>query len=155
MHSRIYQISKEPIVKDDYVSEDLFYDEIFNHVADYVTEETNREDDINWLVGSLSDLPYTFNQDEKSIVFHPGFKEAYFESDFIKFKSLTANMTLDSFSNNNIDGMNLYRIIKCINDKFGFYTIDDDNMVQTMDEFIRDIEENTKYFIGGTLDYHF
>src|SRR5699024_11195444 len=145
MHSRIYQISKEPIVKDDYVSEDLFYDEIFNHVADYVTEETNREDDINWLVGSLSDVPYTFNQDEESMVFHEGFKEGYIEIDFIKCKSLTANMTLDSFSNNHIDGMNRYGISKCRNDKFGVYTIDDDNMVQTMHEFNHDIEENTKY----------
>src|SRR5699024_11170940 len=120
-----------------------------------VTEETNREDDFNWLFGSLSDLPYMFIQEEKSIVFHPGFKEAYFDSEFIKCKSLPANMTLDSFSNNNNNVMNLYSIIKCINYKIDFYTIDHNNNVQTMDEFNREIEENTKYFIGRTLDYHF
>lgn len=158
MHSRIFQITRKPLVEDDYVTESLFHDEIFNHVADAVSEETNREEDINWLIGFLKDKPCTFNPAEKSIIFHPGFKEAYFKSDYEKFKNLTANMTLENFSTDGVESLDLYRIIKCINDKFSFYTVDDDYEVQTLDEFVRTVvkeDSKSKYFLGGTLDYHF
>lgn len=47
MHSRIYQISKTPIDRDDYIEESKYYDHWFlNSVADYVDDDTNRDDDI-------------------------------------------------------------------------------------------------------------
>ena len=47
MHSRIFQVSMEPIEKDDYILERDYWDHWFTReIADYVNGSTNRNDDI-------------------------------------------------------------------------------------------------------------
>jgi hypothetical protein len=39
-------------------------------------------------------------------------------------------------------------------DEFGFYVDGDDTGMETFDSFMRYNENNTKFYIGGTMDYH-
>ena len=64
MHSRIYQISTNPIHKDDYIDESNYYDHWFtNSVADYVNGDTNRADDIKRLKSCYDNSGLLFGVD--------------------------------------------------------------------------------------------
>ena len=65
MHSRIYQISKTPIDRDDYIEESNYYDHWFtSSIADYVSGDTNRDDDIEWLQNCYVNKGLSFGQDK-------------------------------------------------------------------------------------------
>ena len=47
MHSRIFQVSEKPIDKADYIGESDYWDHWFtNSVADYVSEDCYRDEDL-------------------------------------------------------------------------------------------------------------
>ena len=49
----------------------------------------------------------------------------------------------------------IHQLLKNANEnKFGFY-VDADGELMTFDTFIRKCVTNEKYYIGGTVDYHF
>lgn len=157
MHSRIIQLSTKPIDKDNFLSESLFYDGFVGTIADYVDENTDREKDIKWFVEFLNRFPCTYNNDEKSIVFHKDFKEKYFEEKYKLFKKASENITLDDFCGNK-NSTKIYDISSLINDRYGFYVyFEDDYSLYTLDEFVRyNLEKREeKYYFGNTIDYHY
>lgn len=160
MHSRIYQISKTPIDRDDYIEEDNYYDHWFTgRVADYVNDDTNRDDDIEWLQSCYGNNGLSFGCDDNGEYFIVEDKTKYFGAKFEKFKNELKELsekTFDDFMGRGSE-MSLYRLKSSYDDEFGFYIDDcgEYHGLETFDGFMRSTTEGTKYYIGGTIDYHF
>ena len=158
MHSRIYQISKEPIQKCDYIEEDNYYDHWFtNSIADYVNGNTDRGDDIKWLKDCCEDKGLSFGSDDNGEYFVINDKMKYFTQNFEAFQKALkklSNTTFDDFVSGE-SGIFLYRLKEAYNDKFGFYVECESCGCETFDGFMRCAEVGVKYYIGATIDYHF
>lgn len=166
MHSRIFQISKNPIKKEDYFSADRYYAGEHEHfvdtIADYVDDDTNRNSDIQWLkecLGSIVD----FNTDENgNTLFTINNKLDYFQNKFTEFKKLLQqleNITLEDFAGygNMKIKLQMYRIQESYSDKYDFYMDDNhENLgLVPLDEFLRSVNEGDTFYIGASVDYHF
>ena len=153
MHSRIYQISKTPIDRDDYIDEGHYYDHWFtNSIADYVNGDTDREDDINWLKSYANAI--SFDSDDNGEYFIVTSKEEYFKEKFEafhKFLDIVKGYTLQDFASGIYE---MWGLKDAYEDKFGFY-VDADGELMNFDSFVRRCVINEKYYIGGTIDYHF
>lgn len=156
MHSRIFQVSTQPIDKSDYIKESFFYEHWFlDQIADYVDAETDRQDDIEWLKGCYKQ-GITFGADENGEFFTITDKNEFFKTKFKAFKDALQKlsaMTIDEFVNDECH-LDMYNMRQAYNETYGFYVCEDEDL-QTMDTFIRYAETDTKYYIGATIDYHF
>lgn len=157
MHSRIYQISKNPIAKCDYIEEDKYYDHWFtNSIADYVDGDTNRKEDIEWLKDCYEARGISFGTDANGEYLIVEDKTKYFAKKFEAFqKTLTelSETTLDDFVSGKC-GISLHRFKESYDNTFGFYVDGEDFGTSTFDEFTRYADVGMKYYIGATLDYH-
>lgn len=159
MHSRIFQISKNPIHRDDYITENYYdYDHWFlKEVADYVATQEGEERKISleWL-GKRNGIDVNINS--STIVVTS--KDEYFKDKYKEFKSLLIklqNLTLDDFKADNHDvESNILWLNWSYADKFGFYVEDCGEWAGlfSLDEWVRHAKENTTYYIGGVCDYH-
>ncbi len=126
------------------------------HVADYVNEDTNEKEDIEWFLGCYRDFNEYFRVNNKdieieSITFLPGFKRAYFNGRFERLRQQINSMTIDDFT----DSLRVYGLKELIENKFGFYICSEDNL-QTMDNFVRKLpDREVTYYFGNTIDYHY
>jgi hypothetical protein len=153
MHSRIIELSQEPIKVDDRICESDYYDNGFiSSIADYVTS-CDRTDAINWVCGYLKNKDVVTEFDTNKIVFSENVKEKFFKDSFEEFNKLTNKITFEDFVGK--DDFKLYLIKQSIEDTSGFY-IHYDGCYWTLDYFIRRcVEDNEIWYIGGALDYHF
>lgn len=78
MHSRIFQLSKSPIDKDDYIDESKYYDHWFTSRMDYVDGDTDRDDDIGWLSSYYGNSILEFGEDDDGKFFVVKDKVLYF-----------------------------------------------------------------------------
>ena len=155
MHSKIFQVSVEPIEKGDYIKACNYeFDHWFTmSYADYVNDGCNRDKDIEWLKSSMENSA-EFNEDEYGKYFIVKSKAEYFKPAFERFKKeidKIKDATIDEFASGKVD---IWNIKDAYDDKFGFY-IDDDADLFTLDTFVRCCTEGEKYYLGGTVDYHF
>lgn len=152
MHSRIFQVSLEPIEKADYIEESTYYDHWFtNSIADYVNENCDRTHDIEWL--KECERGYTVGCDKYGEYFIVNSKEEYFESKFKSFKDAINKIkdcTLEEFTHGLYE---IWALKSAYEERFGFY-VDADGELITFDSFIRACAKGEKYYIGGTIDYH-
>lgn len=152
MHSRIFQMDIEPINKKDYIDEFTFYEDTFiGTIADYVDEDTNRDEDIQWLVDCYEKYGMEYNKEEDYVIFKKDFKKNYFRERFKLFKEIIDELTFEDFAYDT--RANLYKIKSLIEDRFSFYVYFDDYWM-TFDRFVRQLEEGKKYYFGATIDYH-
>ena len=156
MHGRIIQIERAPINPNEFIKSSYFDEHWFvGSVADYVTS-SDREDDIQWL-RNYAGIAFDFKSDD-TFVLHDGGKESFFKHKFQEFQHALATLhgiTLNSFCEFNIDlEMKLFLLNDTYNSERGFYVVDDDNGISTLDEWVRSAEYGVLYYIGGTLDYH-
>lgn len=158
MHSRIYQISKNPIDKVDYIDESNYYDHWFiGSIADYVNEDTDRTNDIEWLKECYNNEGLSFGVDNEGEYFIIADKAKYFSKRFVTFQKTLkelSELTLDDFSSGR-SGMQMYTLKAAYDDKFAFYVDGDDTGMETLDECVRSSSNGTKFYIGATIDYHF
>ena len=49
MHSRIIELSKEPVLKQERISEASIPEWFYNTIADYTDANTDRDHDIKWM----------------------------------------------------------------------------------------------------------
>lgn len=152
MHSRIFQVSLEPIDKWDYIEESDYWDHWFTReIADYVDDDTNREEDIKWLISCCDGL--ILHKDDKGEYFIVKNKEAYFAKKFERFTQTIDKIkdyTLKDFTEGFFE---MWGLKDAYEDKFGFY-VDADGEVMNFDSFVRACAKDEKYYIGGTIDYH-
>ena len=155
MHSRIFQVGLSPIEKDDYITEDTYFDHWFtNEWADYVSEDDDRKDSIEWLKGSYGQKGIEFGVDDNGEYFIVKSRQAYFEDSFKAFTEIINKIkeyTLDDFT---YGFHEMWSLKNAYEDKTGFY-VDADGELMTFDGFVRVCATEEKYYIGGTLDYHF
>ena len=153
MHSRIFQVSMEPIDKNEYITESDYYDHWFtNSVANYVSDDCDAYDDVKWLQDCVKGI--TFGGDENGVYLIIKDKEKYFEDAFRQFKAtldVLKGCTIQDFTKGILD---MYGLKNAYEEKFGFYVETEDNGLITMDNFIRIYPENEKFYIGGTINYH-
>jgi len=160
MHSRIFVYSKGNKVDKSTVFEQSFVEHWFiDNIADYVIN-SNLHEDIKWLKATFSDLFIVVDDKNNFIMANDDFKNKYFNRRYDRFNNLLSemknNITLDKFSCRDITTLNkLWQLNNLYNDKYSFYFCDEDMEMLTMDEFIREMELNCKYFINKTFDYHF
>ena len=158
MHSRIYQISKNPIDKVDYIEESHYWDHWFiGAIADYVNEDTDRTNDIEWLKECYGNEGLSFGTDDDGEYFIVTDKAEYFAKRFKTFQKTLkelSELTLDDFASGK-SSMQMYTLKAAYDDKFGFYVDGDDTGMETFDECIRSSSNGTKFYIGATIDYHF
>ena len=162
MHSRIFQLSNneitEPLTESSIITSNEWF---VGQIADYVNENTNREDDIDWLLQTLDEEVSKYitiaktNNTYVSITFKPGFKEQYFRERLIKLKELVKDLTLEDFCDP--ISIAVHSIENKIESKFGFYVYNDETeYMMPFNAFIRELNgavEETYYF-GSTIDYH-
>lgn len=158
MHSRIFQISKQPIDKIDYIEESNYHDHWFtNQIADYVDGCTDRESDIGWLKSCYNNQGLSFGADDNGEYFIVEDKNRYFEPKFERFQKTLQELsaaTLEDFVSDK-SGLQMYSLKEAYDDKFGFYVDSEETFLVSFDEFVRCSEAGIKYYIGATIDYHF
>lgn len=162
MHSRIFQLSKDKVTEPLTESDIITYNEWFvGQIADYVNENTDRENDIDWLLQTLNEEVSKYititkmNNVYISITFKSGFKEQYFKEKLIKLKELVKNLTLEDFCDPG--SIVIYSIENKIESKFGFYVYNDETgYIVPFDAFVRELNGTVEetYYFGSTIDYH-
>lgn len=152
MHSRLYQVSDQPIDKEELTHEYDYYDGFVGQVADYISErdEEKIKADIDWLGGQAG---INVNSDKRTFVITS--KTEYFSKKYDKFKEVLEKLstfTLEDFVSPN-NWLDFYNLENACEEKYGFYV--DDCGWTTLDSWVRNAEENKTYHIGSTFDYHF
>ena len=168
-NGRIFQIGTRPVPKDEYLR---VYEVVDNHyfigpVADYVYDDVTRDDDITDLFNLLQHAkgirceaddngdPY-FESDEN-------FKAEFMQPALIRFRGLlgqlVAHGVTENFTTHNLS-YTMWELKDAYEDQFGFYVKDNDDEfccdeLVTLTSFLRSAQPNTRYYIGGTLGYHY
>lgn len=153
MHGKIIELSRESVSKDERITESDFFDVGFiGHYADYVDSvtEENRRNVILEFLSFLENRKCILNGDMKSFTFDFCAKEKFFLEKFEKFKSLANEITLKDFSNYNT---NVYRLQNLLEDDEFF--IHCDGAFYKIDYFIREFADNSTWYFGGVVDYHY
>ena len=159
MHSRIYQVSENPISQDK-LSREHDYEFLVGSVADYVAEVAYKSieyiSDLEWLQSATDGLEI---DTEKGTLIIKSKKE-YFEKKYDTFKEYLQRLqdvTLEEFIKDKAYFEVYFEICElksAYNDNHAFYINSDDDC-ETLDSFVRFKEENKVYYIGSIMDYHF
>lgn len=155
MHSRIFQLGKEPIPQYEWMVESDLPDWFFETIADAAMVSEDRKEDIERLMSSLKgiasfeDDTITFSEDA-AIRYFSGIYPAFLE----KLNALRG-VTLEEFAGITGDcRQKIYSLNEAYNDEFSVY-IYYDYRLMTMEEFFRYITLDKPFYLGGVLDYHF
>ena len=165
MHSRILKFVAEEELKD--VS-DCSIEEILNswdHLPngiDYVNDmdPSDLDDEIDDFINSFltpsavfKDL-YSYDKTNHKIVFHEGFKKAYFKP---KLKELVKLLQTDDFLTKfSEDWRFVYSLKDVIEESSGLLILDSDFSCDSVDHFVRNcLKYDTVYHITHVADYHF
>lgn len=151
-HSRIFQVTSVRLNEEEYMNENIDYDEVARSVPlmDYFGESgDSREEDIKWLSGQL---PKGFSVDESGVLTYDG--STVFINDW-KDELDDALMQMDLYNFDRIaEGRGM-----C-----AFYIMDDDHEIRSLWRWAIDIalaykrnkcEGVETFYVGGILDYHF
>ncbi|SDG49155.1 hypothetical protein SAMN04244560_02440 [Thermoanaerobacter thermohydrosulfuricus] len=153
MHGTIFQLEEKPLrFEEDFACEEDFYEGFVGIIADYVSEDVNKEEEINYFITYLGKYGIIYNSEEQSIVFPEGFKAKYFSERFLKLKKIIEDLIIEEFST---DSTKVWILKNLIEEKYGIYIYHKGSW-RTFDEFVRyNLKEGQEYYIGTVLDYHF
>lgn len=155
-HSRIFQISKKKIDKENYIEEERYYDSFLGEIADSIEKSCDeRGSDLEYLARTLGDAAIV--KGDKLIVVD---KEHYLKGFYEEFKKAAkaiADATLEDFCTTKLS-FDEYHLRSMYNDKFDIYM--DDNGEegygnQTLMNFLRRVKNGDVFYIGGIMDYHY
>ena len=159
MHSRVFQVSTKPIEEEDYLKEEDFYDcHLVGGAMDYITDWTDRDDDIKWFANCYKKV-LKVEGDKFTIVD----KDAYFKKkyeEWIKCLKELAKTSFEDFKgdDNSFDELSFreYHTHMLFEDNGEFHVqFEDINTLMTIDDFMRHVHNGETYYFGGTLDYHY
>ena len=151
MHSRIFQVSQEPIKEP--LTESRYYDYEGTDGIDYIVKSNEKDVDIKWLKQVTKGLEVT--EDTIKVVS----KKEYFENSFLEFQELIkkySEYTIEDFVNCH-NWIDFYRLKDAYDNKLSFKIDDNDEEygLTSLDNWVRNVEEGKTYYIGSTFDYHF
>ena len=152
MHSRCFKVAAaDDREKDlDLKARTLYSDDAMDiPVADYIddmdekAQEEDRQDFLH-MPGIHAVTRNIFKVD----------KSEYFKGRYESLRSQVAELTPEEFSGKTPKGFaKLYEIKSTIDDQCGYYIYT--SYADTMDNWVRDAEEDKEYELGSVLDYHF
>ena len=158
MHSRIFEFGITPIPEEDRITEySLEQGDV--PTADYYGKTDDRENDLAWLMDSFEGMARGLvKRDGDAFTFLPGFKRAYFASEFKDFHRIAkrlAALTEEDFAEKSPE-LDVMRLRDTFDDQFGFYIcVSEDGYCKTLGDWVRwDVEEGKTYYVGGIIDYH-
>ena len=163
MHSRIFQVSLQPVKKEDYAVSSDFYDNS-SDFADYIGDEidgSERRENIGRLAKVLSDI-FDFDKRSRVLVYKgeeamKKFKEAWAAAIREKAEVLTADNIINWDVRYQVEKLcrkthldTCYRF--CIVDWF-------DSVAEPMEDLIgfvdQKMKKGDKLYVGAVIDYHF
>jgi hypothetical protein len=160
MHSRIIELSEHPIDPDDYLTDFRVPEWFTSSIADYVDSSTDRTHDIEWFLSAFNGC-CNYSPSDQSIVFTPDAKVEFFSDYFKVFQqtaALLSTATLNEFSGmvdfTDLD-MSVYKLRSAYDDQFGLYVFIEEDCLRTLHDWLRGADISKRYYIGGTVDYHF
>lgn len=159
MHSKIFQISRKPISKDNYITEDRYYDGFVGEIADYVDIDSSYHDIcIDYLGEYLGDAAKINGNKIKIIDKRKYFDKKYEE--FIQYaKKIVENTSPEEFAGDYSGdlGFNIINLTWSYEDKYGFYVDDNDEDagLEPIDTFLRRAKNGDVFYFGEVIDYHF
>ena len=158
MHSKIIQISKEPIEEENYISESDYYESFVGSIADYVAdlEDDEVESEKRDFISSLEKrgIVKGDNGNEFTIVNKTKFFEGLYE-EFVSHVQKLADATLEAFCNGKLDDA-MYCLNTSYKNKYDIY-IDDKGEwygLVPLSEFMRSVNNGETFYLGGAVDYH-
>ncbi len=163
MHSRIFQIETSPVDMDDRITEDTYIgDHWFVYkVADYVVNDEDRNGSLEWFRETLraasSYIEYFSDQDGEGFILHDGFHSTYFTAEYRAFyaslQALCEKASPEAYTRGDL-GAAMYALEDAYDDEYGFYIDCDETGLVTLNNFLRHTKVETRYYFGGTVDYH-
>jgi len=154
MHSKIIQLSMQPLAKDEWVEESNFYEGFVGHIADYVNEDLTddqRNDVIEWFKMSIQNkCPDHVTLHKDSITFEEGFFEQYRKKFVATLKDF-----VEEIDENDFDDFQRHKLLTMIDDQFGWYVYLEGWGYETLDSFLSRNFDKRTFFFGAVIDYHF
>ena len=178
-HSRIFQISKTPLDKDD-LMHDCHYDECIPNTMDYVLASNNIQGDLKWLQETYGKYIKVNTRRKTITIRHINqFKAERLRTITKLAKELAEAAALAAYNiesgytdaydgtyahsgtnlaageHRSIDTL-IYLINTADSDKYGFY-IDDNNDywgLMPLNEWLSDLKNGDTFYIGKIFDYH-
>lgn len=151
MHSRIIELSKDPILKHERMCESSVPDWFYHSIADYTDADTDRDHDIKWFLDAVARV-VDVAEDGKSFTFKPKAKQKYFERQYHAFLDKACELTgisLDAFVGEaKYDiGMAMYKLNEHYQDKFSLYVYFNDEL-KSLDEWIRETDLSGSFILA-------
>ena len=155
MHSRVFQVSKSPIKEENLITESRYYEW---HHAEYVCQvedDKNIIADLEWLQTATKGIEVDTGARTITITS----KKEYFEEKLEKFRALAeelSTITQDEFMSSK-SSYKFSDLEDLYNNKYSFYIDNTTGCCEpiTLDDWIRDSEENKTYYVGSIFDYHY
>lgn len=155
MHSRIFQISKEP--KAESILESRYEEYFVPSIADYVVKVTDVKDDYKWLAQFCKGIKIETKDNVTTLTIVS--KKEYFEKFFNDFKELIKKFneySIDEFMDEK-SYFDMHELKRAYDNKYGFYIDDNDEYfgLTTFDNFMRNVNDGDVYYLSNVFDYHF
>ncbi len=157
MHSRIFQVSRRPIDKQDYIDESRYYEGFVGSIADYVdsmSDEAIAEaiESLKWVLGDAVE----FKDRSFTVVDKYKFFAPIFANWLKQCRELHDVMDLESFSDDSMS-LKMFGFSQSYNDKYDYYMDDNGEWAgnQTLMDFMRYAKEGDTFYLGNVIDYHF
>lgn len=158
MHSKIFQVSRDPLTRDDWVSEFHYYDNFVGRIADYLERIGDGKgrrsciEDLSMHNGIIAN-PISETLTIKS-------KIEFFRGYYEDFKNAVDNLreiSIYDFSDSSFMlSMDMYRLNAAVSNEFNYYIEDTDGCdLVTLQDFVRTHKDGDRFYIGAIIDYHF
>ncbi len=158
-HYSIYQIEKEPVEKECYINESDFYDEAQSGWADWFHDLNEREQEIQIeYLSKSSGIRELFRIEGREMTFLGG--DSFMEKWFNEIKTLSNELTIDSFKNDYLSTWDLEKTINQTHLRMfdRIYGFEGDYAI-TFGDFVwsvcKNLKPGDKLYIGGVVDFHF
>ena len=156
MHSKIIQVSRTPLVFDDYVEEDAFYDNFACWIADYVDDDVCpevRKDVIDGFIHMFgSDITTEWDEnDGTSFIVAEGWKDVFAAQRLQYAREYLARATVDDMKTGNV----VYELEKYLGDPFGVYIYENGCLTMLVRWLCERMREGVRYYFGAVVDYHY
>lgn len=162
MHSRIFQVSKEPIAPEELMSKHSIPEYFTSGIADYAAEVDDLDGELAYFIESEQGIleagtePHTFRLAQQG-------RENYFRDKFKQFQELCAQMmsaSLEDFIGREPRPWDqrfsylMYQLNDAYCDRYGYYIFENDELMPYCD-WMREADAEAVYYLGAVLDYHF
>ena len=162
MHSRIFQVSQEPIAQEDLMNEYSIPEYFHNGVANYVAEVSDQEAELAYFIESEAGI-LEAGKEKHTFRLAPQGRENYFRDNYKQFRELCALMltaSLGAFIGTEPGPANqqfsylMYKLNDSYRDHYGYYIFERDELKPFCD-WLREANAEAVYYLGNVLDYHF